>query len=381
MACLLATSRAFAAEPGSSLERWIHPAATSPSLHLPGVFDQQSMVVFPDGRLMTVHPDGNAIVESTDAGRSWSKPRPIRTEPAPVVPTRGPLIRTRSGVLILLFRTPTGIDDRWDETRRDWKPTYRSDLWVTRSSDDGVTWGEPERQFAGVGGNIHRYGTIVSSIQTRSGHVVAPVQVALQEPGRWGMYVFVSANDGQTWSRSNLIDLGGNGHHDGAIEATLAELSDARIMMLIRTGLERFWEAYSDDNGYHWREMRPSQLDASAAPGYLKRLASGRLVLVWNRLSREGAAIPPRTASSAAYFHGVRSQRTELALSYSDDDAKSWASPVVIARQPKGSICYPFILEPQAGEMWIWTRYGSTNPPVCLKLTEPDLVNRLGRAP
>jgi len=55
-------------------------------LRLPGVFDQQSMVVFPDGRLMTVHPDGNAIVESADAGRTWSKPRPIRTSATPVVP-------------------------------------------------------------------------------------------------------------------------------------------------------------------------------------------------------------------------------------------------------------------------------------------------------
>lgn len=79
-------------------------------------------------------------------------------------------------------------------------------------------------------------------------------------------------------------------------------------------------------------------------------------------------------------FLGVRSQRTELAISFSDDDAKSWAVPVIIARQAAGSVCYPFILEPQAGEMWIWTRYGSTNPRVCLKLIEPDLVNRLGSA-
>ena len=371
---LTTISAAAEAQPTAPAERWLHPAAKPQPLQLPGVFDQQTIVTLTDGRLMTVHPQGNALVTSSDAGQSWSEPRPIRTETAPVVPTRGPLIRTRSGALILLFQNMAGLNERWDEAKRDWTPVFRSDLWVTRSRDEGTTWDEPQRPFAGV------YGTIVSSIQTRSGHVVVPIQIALSEPGRWGMYVFVSADDGRTWSRSNLIDLGGNGHHDGAIEATVTELSDTRLMMLIRTGLERFWEAYSDDHGFNWREVRPSQLDASAAPGYMQRLASRRLVLVWSRLSREGAAPPPRSASSAAYFHGVRSQRSELSLSYSDDDAKTWAPPVVIARQVKGSLSYPFILERSPGELWIWTRYGSM-PPLCVSLKEQDVVDRLRHTP
>ena len=57
----------------------------------------------------------------------------------------------------------------------------------------------------------------------------------------------VSADEGKTWQRGNIIDLGGRGHHDGAIEATVAELSTGRLLMLIRTNLDRFWEAYSDD--------------------------------------------------------------------------------------------------------------------------------------
>ena len=72
------------------------------------------------------------------------------------------------------------------------------------------------------------------------------------------------------------------------MEATVAELSNGRLLMLIRTNLDRFWEAYSDDGGRYWREIRPSQIDASSSPGYLIRLASGRLALVWNRLYPEG---------------------------------------------------------------------------------------------
>lgn len=377
LAGVLGASISPAAETGSSAapaERWMHPAFATPALQLPGTFDQQTVVVLADGRLLTVHPKGNAMVVSSDAGRTWSEPRPIRTETAPVVPTRGPLIRTREGMLILMFQVMTGLEGRWNEAKRDWNPAFRSDLWVTRSRDDGLTWDEPTRPFSGA------YGTITSMIQTRSGHVVAPVQVALSEPGRWGTYVFVSANDGLTWTRSNLIDLGGNGHHDGAIEAAVTELSAGRLMLLIRTSLDRFWETYSDDHGYNWREWRPGVLDAGSAPGYVQRLASGRLVIVWNRLNREGSAPSAKSASSAAYYYGARGQRSELAISYSDDDAKSWAPPVVIVRQAKTSLSYPFILERNPGELWIWTRYGSS-PPVYLSLQEKDLADRVKRAP
>jgi hypothetical protein len=276
-------------------------------------------------------------------------------------------------VLILLFQNMIGLNERWDAERRDWTSAFRSDLWVTRSRDDGQTWETPKMPLPGV------YGTIVDAIETRSGHVVVPVEVALTRPGRWGTYVFVSPDDGETWTRSNLIDLGGNGHHDGAIEGTLAELADSRLLMLIRTSLDRFWQAYSEDHGFHWREWGPSRIDASAAPGQLHRLASGRLVLVWNRLYPEGATTFRRSGPSDAYGRAVSGNRTELSVSCSDDDAKTWTVPTVIARQANGSLGYPFVLEASPGKLWIWTRYGSS-PPVCVGLREEDLPKMTGRS-
>lgn len=87
MACMVVNAIAGEAvrAPG---ERWVHPAFAPPPLQLPGTFDQQTVVVLADGRLMTVHPKGNAIVYSSDAGRTWSEPRPIRTATSPVLPTR-----------------------------------------------------------------------------------------------------------------------------------------------------------------------------------------------------------------------------------------------------------------------------------------------------
>ena len=55
---------------------------------------------------------------------------------------------------------------------------------------------------------------------------------------------------------SNLLDLGGQGDHSGAIEPTFEELSDGRLFMLIRTNYDQFWTAYSADKGQSWREIR-----------------------------------------------------------------------------------------------------------------------------
>jgi len=360
----------LAAGRAADLERRLHPAVSAPPFRLPAVFDEQTVVTLGDGRLMSVPPEGNATIVSSDQGRTWSAPRTLRiTGTPPVTPTRGPLIRTRSGVLIIIFHTVDGTDTRWDEAQRDWTPAFhnQNNLWMTRSRDNGETWDVPQQPFPG------NYGTIVSTIQTSDGSVVVPIQVTLQQPGRWGMYGFVTKDDGQTWQRSNLIDIGGNGHHDGAIEATVAEMSNGRLLMLIRTGYEKFWEAYSDNHGRRWQDIRHSQLDSAAAPGQLRCLADGRLVLVWSRLALEDGTILPRSEPSASYAAGVRSQRRELALSYSTDDAKTWSKSVVIARQTKGSISYPFIFEPIPGELWIWTRYGSM-PPLYMRLSEQDIV-------
>ncbi len=111
----------------------------------------------------------------------------------------------------------------------------------------------------------------------------------------------------------------------------MAELSDGRLLMLIRTQWGRFWEAFSEDGGLSWRTIRPSQIEAGHSPGYLLKLCSGRLVLVWNG----------------------KTGRQELFIAFSEDDAKNWTKPIVIARQKSGQLSYPYIFERRAGELWI----------------------------
>jgi hypothetical protein len=42
-----------------------------------------------------------------------------------------------------------------------------------------------------------------------------------------------------------------------------------------------------------------------------------------------------------------------LAIGFSQDDGRSWTTPVVIARNPNGEISYPAVFEASPGELWI----------------------------
>ena len=157
---------------------------------------------------------------------------------------------------------------------------------AVRSPDGGKTWGDKCLLLDGYNANF------LGFIRLKSGRLVASAEHLMSQPGRWVVCSFVSDDSGQTWCRSNYIDLGGHGHHDGATEPTLAELSDGRVLMLIRTNLDRFWQALSEDGGRYWRTIQPTTLDASSSPGHLVRLQSGRLLFIWNRLNPESGPAP-----------------------------------------------------------------------------------------
>ena len=119
--------------------------------------------------------------------------------------------------------------------------------------------------------------------------------------------------------------------------------------------------------------IHPSQIDASSAPGYLLRLASGRLALVWNCLCPEGKTKVARRGGSGQLSDVQASwQRDELSLAFSEDDGKTWTKPVVIARRTGGGLSYPYMFERRAGELWAITRFSFR---VWLSLREKDFVN------
>ena len=248
--------------------------------------------------------------------------------------------------MIVVYLDGTGYKFSWDEKLGEPKDECRLELWAIRSLDGGKTWIDQQQLLDGYNANFFGF------IQTRKGRLVVSAEHLVRSPGHWVTCSFSSEDDGKTWKRSNLIDIGGHGHHDGATEPTIAELSDGRLLMLIRTNLDRFWQALSDDGGRYWHTIGPSLINASSSPGYLLRLHSGRLVLLWNRLNPEGRTWA-KSGPSAATEGPASWHREELSLAFSEDDAASWTKPLLIARQKDGQLSYPYIFERRRGELWL----------------------------
>ena len=319
--------------------RWVNSLFQPLSVDRNGPF-----VAMPDGGLMTV--DAKGLRTSTDDGKTWSKPQFVCKGIYPPEPASFYLMRTQSGTLVLVYLNFTNKKFVWDDKAGEPKDC-QLEMCSIRSLDGGKTWIDQQRLFGGYNANF------LGFIQTRNGRLVATADHVVRSPGRWVVGSLSSDDDGKTWKHSNWIDLGGHGNHDGAMEPTVAELSDGRLLMLIRTNLDRFWQAFSDDGGRYWRTIQPSTIDASSSSGYLLRLHSGRLVLVWNRLHSEGGAVT-KTSANARAETPASWYREELSLAFSEDDGKSWTKPLLIAREQKGGqLSYPYIFERRPGELWL----------------------------
>ena len=302
-----------------------------------------SIVTLADGTLLTVA--GNATLLSRDRGATWGEPRAIRPDLpadapyAPGVPGgTAMLVRTRDNALVLVWRDKR-IDD-WDKASGEMGPNASGDVWTLRSLDGGRTWIDRQKLFTGVCGHPP-----INLLQLRGGQLVVPVQYYVNQPLRCVIRTYVSADNGRTWRGGNIVDLGGHGHHDGAFEPSLVELRDGRVWMLIRTNWDRFWEAFSTDGGLDWRTLRPSAIESSSSPPYLTRLASGRLILFWNRLYPEGQASYARRGPPFSEVAGSW-HREELSVALSDDDGTTWTAPRVVAREPKKWLSYSYVFEP-----------------------------------
>ena len=257
-----------------------------------------------------------------DGGKTWSPEQVIARHPD-CQPSHPSVLSTRDGV-IHVFYLGFKKAGKWQGVNP--SDDAQSDMWTTRSRDNGETWSEPQLIFKGYTGASN------GAIETRDGHLIVPYSHYVNDPGRLVSQASVSSDGGKTWSLGNAIDIGGAGDHEGALEPCVLELKDGRVWMLIRTTRKVFWESFSNDGGKTWSEANPTTIDANSSPGHLTRLADGRIALVWN---------------------ATKKGRTELHLGLSSDEGKTWTPSMVVAQGTPGGATYPFVIEIDPSELWI----------------------------
>ncbi|NLF09905.1 MAG: exo-alpha-sialidase [Pirellulaceae bacterium] len=318
-----------------------------------------------DGSLLSVAE--NEARASRDDGKTWAALGKIVDDGAGPTNLKGLpaahlLLKTRAGTIVLVYLDLADLRWKWDD-KAGRATEAKLDVWAVRSLDDGKTWSNRQRLLDGY------CGALIDIVETREGKIVVPLQRLLRNPDRHGVAAMVSSDQGLTWQESNLLDLGGHGHHDGAYEPTLAQLGDGRLLMILRTNHGCFYQAFSSNCGLHWESFGPGEIDASSSPGYLVRLSSGRLALVWNRKYPEGKTEAPQRSGPFSK-QSASWQREELSLAFSDDDGRTWPKPVVIARNPGARLSYPYTFEVRPGVLWVNVGQGD----VWMSLKESDFV-------
>lgn len=345
---------------------WIHETARE----IPGL-KTGPFVRLADGGILTV--DGTMACISADDGKSWTE-YPMFTDPDCFdIRVERVLIRTTGGVIVCAFANERERANwAWQNDIAD-SPGAVLPTYTVRSLDEGKTWQDLRKlhnDWTGANRDI---------IETRDRSIVLSSMIMRHNPGHHTVVTYTSKTNGYNWVRSNVIDLGGVGHHSGVTEATIEQLTDGRLWMLMRTNWGVFWEAYSSNEGLEWSSFRPTKIDASSAPGMLHRLASGRLFLIWNRAYPEGKTDYPLSGGDGVSSEVAHSNhREELSVMFSDDDGANWTEPVVVARVTDACevkrLAYPRVFEARPGEIWVTTTYAGFGGYLSIKLFEEELT-------
>ncbi|MCA1809168.1 MAG: sialidase family protein [Kiritimatiellia bacterium] len=308
------------------------------------------------------------IQVSSDGGKSWNKLSNLSNDGSLIASDSGAFICSQKGSLVM------GFANQGEMVReKDWDPDYDGDYgwkeptYAARSLDKGKTWQDVIK--------LHDVwtGAVRDMKQLRSGRIIFTSMKMIFNPGRHTVLSYYSDDDGTSWKASNLIDLGGKGHHGGVSESTIVELKDGRVLMLIRTNWGQLWRSYSKDQGVTWHVYGPAGIDSSSAPAYIERLQSGRLVIVWCRHNPEGeSGYKLRGGDNVWSATPTSNFRGEISIAFSEDEAENWSKPIVIARKEKGELSYPYLFEAEPGVLWITATRREEKLKMCLK--EKDFI-------
>lgn len=313
----------------------LHPLAKPLSFKHQGPF-----ITTADGGVLCI--DAKNALRSADQGKTWTSTPLFGGSTKYKIRGENALLRTRNNVIIAgwINDAERASPKHWNWGAHDAKwtdfvlPTY-----VCRSLDDGKSWETPVKLSELWCGCIH------SLIEMRSGRIVLVGQEIIPE-WRHATVMFVSDDQGKTWQRSNMLDYGVGKHdHAGSLEGTVIERKDGTLYLLMRTEAGFLWEATSSD-GLKWEGLQQTQIRSVTCCPQMARLADGRIALLWNH--------PPRHELTNNH------SREELSIAFSDDEARSWSNPIVIAAHygKRQRVSYPYLYERKPGELWITTMQG-----------------------
>ncbi len=261
------------------------------------------------------------LATSEDGGESWSKPRLA-------VGARLEAAQKISGALVgNLWTDPKGrLWLFFDQQLGD--PQKRITNWFMRCDDPDAlepVWSEPVMFTEGC--------TLNKPTILKDGTWLVPVSDWQKKTAR----VFESTDEGVTLKeRGSLVFPDWNFD-----EHMMVELKDGRLWMLARTSGQPY-ESFSNDQGRTWSEVKQAATVLNInARFFLRRLASGRILLVKNGSPAERLT-----------------KRTHMSAWLSEDEGQTWKGGLIL--DERNAVSYPDGFESPDGLIHIlydWNRH------------------------
>ncbi len=313
-----------------------------------------------DGRLWAVwyggktpgedHNNYVVLAVSTDRGRSWSEEKLV-IDPDGEGPVRAfdPEIWLAPDGQLWLFWAQ-GVDN----------PTKIGPcgVWATTAHEaDGpdAQWSGPRRLCDGV--------MMCKPLVLSTGEWALPVSFWDRREAQ-SAGIVVSNDHGQTWSERGACDVPPESRdHD---EHMLVELRDGSLWMLVRTKYG-IGESVSTDRGRTWRALKPSTIPHPITRFFIRRLQSGRLLLVRHDPEDGGFADGESKGT-----------RSHLKAHLSDDEGQNWPNELLL--DEREGVAYPDGDQAEDGTIYIVYDYQRTGAREILMaaLTEQDILQDAG---
>lgn len=256
---------------------------------------------------------------SDDDGATWSKPRLVINSQAKHLPI------PRSVIVGNLWTDPKGrVWFFFDQTMNHFDG--RGGLWATVCENpdaESPAWSEPRRLWHGSALNkpiVLSTGEWMLPVQLLQSNGIGPFGQAELFPELApfrGANVFVSKDQGATWERRGHAVMPNPNWH----EHMVVERKDRSLWMVARTS-KGLVETTSTDGGKTWAEPVASKINHPVARFHLRRLASGKILLV-----KHGDSIE------------AHENRSKLKAFLSEDEGVTWKGGLMLDER-KG-ISYP----------------------------------------
>jgi hypothetical protein len=167
-----------------------------------------------------------------------------------------------------------------------------------------------------------------------------------------GINLLVSKDSGETFEYRACIPTPNPNWH----EAMLIEKKNGALWLLSRTK-KGIVEMYSSDKGYSWTEPIYSKISHPNARFFIRRLASGRIILI-----KHGSKIDEHQG------------RYKLSAWLSEDEGATWRGGLIIENRQK--VSYPDGFQAPDGTIYItYDRNRSTDGEILMaRITEEDIL-------